>query len=77
MAKYRKKSLIEAFQFEAMYPELDIPIRYDVNGYSVYDKLHDNWINFEVGDYIAQGVRGEYWAIKKDVFEETYEKVDE
>ncbi|WP_331252036.1 hypothetical protein [Limosilactobacillus reuteri] len=28
------------------------------------------------GDYIATGVDGEHWAIDKDIFERTYERVD-
>jgi hypothetical protein len=30
-----------------------------------------------VGDWIIKGVRGEYYPCKPDIFEETYEKVEE
>jgi hypothetical protein len=30
-----------------------------------------------LGDYIIQGVRGELYACKPDIFEETYDKVGE
>ena len=30
-----------------------------------------------VGDYIVKGVRGEFYPVRKDVFEETYEIVNE
>ena len=28
------------------------------------------------GDWILRGIKGELWAIKPDIFAETYEKVD-
>jgi hypothetical protein len=28
------------------------------------------------GDYIAKGHKGEFWAIKPDIFAETYEEVE-
>lgn len=30
-----------------------------------------------VGDYIIKGIKGEFYPIKKDIFLETYEKVEE
>jgi len=30
-----------------------------------------------IGDYIIQGVQGEYYPCKPDIFEMTYEKVDD
>ncbi|MCF2718016.1 hypothetical protein LWE69_12650 [Paenibacillus sp. UKAQ_18] len=29
------------------------------------------------GDYIIQGIRGEFYPCKPDIFEQTYEKVDD
>lgn len=29
-----------------------------------------------IGDYIATGVEGEHWAVAKDIFEKTYERVE-
>lgn len=29
------------------------------------------------GDYIVKGIRNEYWAVKPDIFEETYEEVND
>ena len=29
------------------------------------------------GDYIIKGVKGEFYPCRKDIFEETYEKIDE
>ncbi len=31
----------------------------------------------DVGDYIIRGVNGEYYPCKPDIFEKTYEKVEE
>ena len=28
------------------------------------------------GDYIIKGVKGEFYPCRKDIFEETYEKID-
>lgn len=38
----------------------------------VYDRLHDTWVKFQYGDYIIKGVKGEFYPVYKDVFEETY-----
>lgn len=29
------------------------------------------------GDYIVEGVHGEHWSVKKDIFEATYERCGE
>lgn len=44
--------------------------------YYVYDRLHDTWVEFEVGDYIVKGVQGEFYPVKADIFRDTYEAVD-
>lgn len=62
MAKYRKKPvIIEAYQTDK---ELDI------------DTL-EGVMHASVGDYIITGVHGEHYPCKPDIFEETYEKVEE
>ena len=45
--------------------------------YYVFDRLHDTWVQFEAGDIILKGVQGEFYPIKPDIFEETYEVIDE
>ena len=35
----------------------------------------DTWHHVSVGDWICKGVANEFWAVKPDVFRETYEKV--
>ncbi len=62
MAKYRKKPvIIEAYQTDK---ELDI------------DTL-EGVMHASVGDYIITGVHGEHYPCKPDIFEETYEKVED
>lgn len=62
MAKYRKIPLIiDAYQTDV---ELDIPTLEGV-------------MHASVGDYIITGVRGEQYPCKPDIFEQTYELVEE
>ncbi len=60
--KYMKKPVvIEAYQTDV---ELDIPTLEGV-------------MHASVGDYIITGVHGEQYPCKPDIFEETYELVEE
>ncbi len=45
--------------------------------YFIYDRLHDTWVQFEEGDYLVKGVQGEYYPVKADIFQATYEAVEE
>lgn len=47
----------------------------DTTRYFVFDRLHDTWVEFWAGDWIVKGVQGEFYAVKADVFEATYEPV--
>lgn len=47
---------------------------YDDDGILVYSLEGPMWFN--EGDYIIKGIRGEFYPCQKDIFEETYEKVD-
>lgn len=49
----------------------------DTGYYAVYDRLHDTWVQFKIGDWIAKGVQGEFYPIEKDVFEQTYDELVE
>ena len=60
--KYRKKPVvIEAYQTDK---ELDI-------------ETLEGTMHASVGDYIITGVRGEQYPCKPDIFEQTYEPVEE
>lgn len=62
MPYYRKKPIaIEARQ-------------YNDDAICVYTLEGPMW--FDEGDYIIKGVRGEFYPCQKDIFEETYEKVN-
>lgn len=43
----------------------------------LYIKTLEGDHHASVGDYIIQGVQGEIYPCKPDIFEKTYEKVDE
>ncbi|UDL16423.1 hypothetical protein SEA_ZOOMAN_182 [Microbacterium phage Zooman] len=40
--------------------------------YYVYDYLHNSWIEFNEGDWIVKGIRGEFAPVERSVFERTY-----
>ena len=61
LAKYRKKPVvIEAYQTDR---ELDI-------------QTLEGTMHADVGDYIITGVKGETYPCKPDIFEQTYEPVE-
>ena len=39
----------------------------------VYDRLHDTWVGVKTGDWIIEGVEGEFYPCDNGVFEKTYE----
>jgi hypothetical protein len=41
----------------------------------IYDRLHSTWVLVYTGDWIIQGVKGELYPCRPDVFAETYELV--
>jgi len=53
----------------------------DALGAAEIKTLEDSGAGFRVvhiateGDYIVKGVNGEFWAVKPDIFEQTYEQV--
>jgi len=92
MSKYRKKPVvIEAFKYEEDLITADsigkIPlwaekaigndlIHTDVNA-ELFIKTLEGDMHVNVGDFIIQGVNGELYPCKPDVFEKTYELVEE
>lgn len=88
MAKYRKKPVVvEAMQFfddaatltrlsELM--QMDIRVDYSEPERPVLKiQTLEGVLNASVGDYIIKGVNGEFYPCKPDIFEKTYEKVEE
>ena len=79
MAQYRKKPVvIDAVQFNALgdHPAVHADDR-SPTGFAIYT-LENTVIKHEVtpGDWIITGVKGEVYACKPDIFEQTYELVD-
>lgn len=57
-------------QFEA-----PIPAPTEAEGRAqVYDFLHEAWIPLQVGDWVIQGVAGEFYPCNNQVFIDTYEQ---
>ncbi len=87
MPKFRKRPVVvEAMRNDGTTRQADA-----IRAWSG-DKLQDHWTNRQtefyvdtlegrmtavVGDWIIRGVQGEYYPCKPDIFEETYEPVDD
>ena len=82
--KYRKKPVvIEAIQWDGTSEALGEIVHW-MN--REVKNLEDNKLGIEtlegtmeasVGDFIIKGVHGEFYPCKPDIFEKTYERVDE
>ena len=85
MAKYRKKPVvIEAWQladevFDAPHPsDLHIVgVEYDPVLRCAFVDTLEGMMRANVGDWIIKGIKGELYPCKPDIFEATYEKVEE
>lgn len=55
---------------------LDIDPDSRVTAY-VYDHLHDTWVGVKDGDWIIEGVAGEFYPHDGDLFPTNYEEVPE
>mgnify|MGYP001335053347 FL=1 len=83
IAKYRKKPVvIEAVQFNGR-NSADI---HEFCGDKVREPVGKDYLEIETlegihiaspGDYIIKGIKGEFYPCKPDIFEMTYEKVEE
>ena len=89
--KYRKKPvIIDAWKFDVEFVSLknarefckknDLPI-WGTGGMGgkpgmIIPTLEGNHLA-EVGDWIVRGVKGEYYPVKPDIFEMTYEPVED
>lgn len=81
MAKYRKKPvIIEAFQYDVTNADEIkdfVGDKFEVkNGKAVIHTLEGD-MEVSNGDYVIKGVEGEFYPCKPDIFEKTYEKVED
>ena len=83
MAQFRKKPVvINALQWdgENMYPMMEFSDGSDDFGFQDHKKTMtidtlEGTMTAEKGDWIIQGVQGEFYPCKPDIFEATYEAV--
>jgi hypothetical protein len=85
--KYKKKPIvIEAIQwhgassFEALYAFADADNNHGVVGHdgdNASIRTLEGIMTASVGDYIIKGIKGELYPCKPDIFEMTYDKVED
>ena len=79
MPKFRRQPIVvEAEQFisEEKVPEgVYFNARYPIGGYEI--KTLEGAYTVLLGDWIITGIKGEKYPCKPDIFEATYEEVDE
>jgi hypothetical protein len=86
MAEFRKKPIvIEAEQIETgaykvpfNYPFRNEGAEYRERGIRMPFEIKtlEGWYQIHDGDWIIKGIQGEFYPIKADIFEETYEALD-
>ncbi len=83
MGKYRKKPVvIEAVEFtdesfEECVRFLGHSVDLDVRKEAIIIQTLEGPLNASLGDWIIKGVKGEFYPCKPDIFEQTYDKVEE
>jgi len=83
MKKYRKKPIvIEAVQWNGMNEEEIYLLthgkaNYCANECRMFIPTLEGDMEASVGDFIIKGVNGEFYPCKPDIFQKTYEEVDE
>lgn len=85
--KYKKKPVvIEAIQWKGTKESFDSIIETfkemdwvpgDIGSYQFRIKTLEGWHTASKGDYIIKGVNGEFYPCKPDVFQMTYDKVED
>lgn len=80
--KYRKKPVVvEAIKWTGD-NRMDLALFMGVwaletcNGKAFIDTL-EGTMTADIGDYIIKGVKDEFYPCKPDIFEQTYEKIDD
>jgi len=88
MAKFRKKPVvIEAIQFfdqpeeiiniQEFMGNIDLTIDYkDIDDPKLKIETLEGTMNASLGDWIIKGVNGEFYPCKPDIFEKTYEQIN-
>ena len=91
MPKYRKRPVvIEAFQYDGdlinskgewYVPDWAVTAKksgiiYFKDAGDMYIETLEGDMKTDVGDYIIQGIKGELYPCKPDIFEQTYEAVE-
>ena len=54
-----------------------IPIRAEQQDKPFTTKTMEGTLDGKAGDYLVTGVKGEQYPVDREIFEETYEEVDE
>ena len=84
MSKYRKKPVvIEAVKFDGTDESVKWLLSQLKSGEigracnKLYIKTLEGVMEAKVGDYVIKGVNGEFYPCKPDIFEKTYEKIED
>lgn len=85
MPKYRKTALVEAEQFLPAEGKIPAGVISDGNGdprvspdkFAFVLDTKEGRHTMRDGDYVCTGVEGERWNVSRDIFEATYELVNE
>ena len=89
MAKYRKKpieieaiqltneSIIEVINWITNYTNIEIDTDKDDNVIGIIIPTLEGKMKASIGDYIIKGIRVEFYPCKPDIFEQTYELVEQ
>ena len=81
MAKYRKKPVvIDAVQWNGrneIYISKFIGGNLEMGDETLFIQTLEGKMEASVGDYIIKGIKGEFYPCKPDVFEKTYEPIDD
>ena len=82
--KYRKKPIvIEAYQFNGPDSFVNVPYEF---GHAIFpDTNSGEWrictlegeLTVSKGDWVIKGIKGEFYPCKPDIFEKTYEAVQD
>ena len=84
MSKYIKKPVeVEAVQFDGTDESVEWLLPQLKSGEigracnKLYIKTLEGVMEAKVGDYVIKGVNGEFYPCKPDIFEKTYEKIED